>query len=389
MINYQKVKLSDVCQVESGGTPSSSNPSYWNGDINWATLVDVKNKYITSTKRKITAAGLKNSSAKLLPIRTVLFSSRATIGEVSITNIELATNQGFKNFICNEAKILPEYLYYVLKNEAENIEKSAPSTTFKEVSKTTLSNYKISLPPLDEQEKIVNKLDLAYVLREKRTLSNQLLDEYIKSIFLEMFGDPVTNPKKWPVKKLRDVCVKITDGTHHSPPIIKEGVPYVTAKHVRENKVDFFKNPTFISEKDHQGIYSRCAPTRGDVLYIKDGATTGVAAVNEYDFEFSMLSSLALLKPTLSTLNPYYLVSWLNNKDIKEILIRNMAGAAIKRFTLTKINEFEINMPPVELQNKYADKLIEIENLKQKMSVQAKELDNQFQALMQKSFLQN
>src|SRR5581483_11583276 len=110
MNKYSRVKLQEVCQIESGGTPSSTNPSFWDGDINWATLVDVKNKYINSTKRKITQSGLKNSSAKVLPIGTVLFSSRATIGEVSISTIELATNQGFKNFICDKNKILPEFL---------------------------------------------------------------------------------------------------------------------------------------------------------------------------------------------------------------------------------------------------------------------------------------
>src|SRR3989338_8346963 len=103
---WKKVKLGDVAEIESGGTPSSSKPEYWdNGDICWATLPDLKNKYIFDTQRKITALGLKNSSAKLLPIDSVIFSSRATIGEISITKVETSTNQGSKNFICDPKEI--------------------------------------------------------------------------------------------------------------------------------------------------------------------------------------------------------------------------------------------------------------------------------------------
>lgn len=135
-------KLGDITEILSGGTPSSDVPEYWDGDINWVTLVDSKQKYLLSTKRKITAAGLKNSSAKLLPINTVIFSSRATIGDVTIAKVETATNQGYKNFICDESKIKHEYLYYLLKYLAGDIADLAGGMTFKEISKATISNFK-------------------------------------------------------------------------------------------------------------------------------------------------------------------------------------------------------------------------------------------------------
>ena len=104
-LDFTKVKLGEVCTIESGGTPSSKIDQYWNdGDILWATLPDLKTKYIVNTVRKITEEGLQNSSAKLLPKNSVIFSSRATIGEVSIAKKEVSTNQGSKNFICNSEK---------------------------------------------------------------------------------------------------------------------------------------------------------------------------------------------------------------------------------------------------------------------------------------------
>jgi type I restriction enzyme S subunit len=200
-----------------------------------------------------------------------------------------------------------------------------------------------------------------------------------------MFGDPVKNEKGWEVKKLKDVCNKITDGTHFSPPNCKEGVPYITAKHLKKDYIDFHSNPTYISQKHHEEIFSRCTPVKSDVLYIKDGATTGIAAVNEYEFEFSMLSSLALIKPNKNNLNSYYLASYLNNDIVKQELIRSyMAGAAIKRFTLDKINKFEIVLPPIEMQNSFEQKWKALRNCV--TYVKNSKADNLFQTLIQKAF---
>lgn len=152
---WEMVKLGEIAEIQSGGTPDSNNPVYWDGDIYWATLVDTKNKYLNSTQRKITESGLKNSSAKLLPVNTVIFSSRATIGEVTIAKVPTATNQGYKNFICNEAKIKHEFLYEILRFFAVDISALAGGMTFKEISKTVISNFKIPLPPLNIQQEIV------------------------------------------------------------------------------------------------------------------------------------------------------------------------------------------------------------------------------------------
>ena len=149
------VKLEDIAEIQSGGTPDSTNPSYWDGGIYWATLADTKEKYLNSTQRTISEAGLKNSSAKLLPVNTVIFSSRATIGEVTITKVPVATNQGYKNFICDLQKVTPNFLYEVLKSCAGYIAAMAGGMTFKEISKTQIANFKIPLPPLNIQQEIV------------------------------------------------------------------------------------------------------------------------------------------------------------------------------------------------------------------------------------------
>lgn len=285
----------------------------------------------------------------------------------------------------------PKYFGYFFQSDyyRKNISHMSSGANINNLKREYFDRLQIPIPPMDVQKEIVHILDHAFLLTKKRLQSMKLIDEYINSVFIEMFGDPINNPMQWHVNKLSQVCVKITDGTHHSPPIIDHGVPYVTAKHIRDNQVDFFSNPTYISSDFHKKIYARCSPEKGDVLYIKDGATTGAAAINKFDFEFSMLSSLALLKPDKTKINPYYLTTWLNNKSVKNKLIVNMAGAAIKRFTLNKINDFKINTPPIEFQNKFAQIIVETEKIKLNMLDQSNLIETQFKALMQTYFSHN
>jgi type I restriction enzyme, S subunit len=185
---------------------------------------------------------------------------------------------------------------------------------------------------------------------------------------------------------LENSSEKITDGTHHSPPIQPTGIPYITAKHLKQYGLDFESDPWFISEEDHRKIFSRCDPHHGDVLYIKDGATTGLAALNHYTYEFSMLSSLALLRPKTGKLEAAYLCYWLNNPLVKREILGGMAGAAIQRLTLSKIKLVNIPIPPLSLQNEFACRLTAIEKLKAAHKASLSELDELFTSLQHRSF---
>jgi len=195
---YPLVKLGELADIQSGGTPKSDNPEYWNGDINWATLVDTKEKYLLDTQRKITQKGLENSSAKLLPINTVIFSSRATIGEVSIAKVVTATNQGYKNFICDAQKVNYEFLYEVLKKYSKEIEFLSSGTTFKEVSKSAIENFKIPLPPLDIQEQIVNE---CANVDDEVAKANEMIEKSHEELY-----EIITKTQQAVTSKLGDIC---------------------------------------------------------------------------------------------------------------------------------------------------------------------------------------
>lgn len=155
------VKLKDIAEVVSGATPSTSNPSFYDGDIYWITpkdLADNENrKYIDNCGRKITAEGYNSCSTVMIPSNNILISTRAPIGYIAINKVDCCTNQGFKSLICNK-KVVVDYLFYLLKSRMNEIELLGSGTTFKEVSKTSIENFEIDLPPIEEQEKIATIL---------------------------------------------------------------------------------------------------------------------------------------------------------------------------------------------------------------------------------------
>lgn len=224
---FQKVKLGDIANIESGGTPDSGNASYWvNGSINWATLPDLRDKYLLTTQRKITSLGLENSSAKLLPINTIIFSSRATIGEIAITKVVTSTNQGSKNIICDPKKANFEFMYYFLKNKAKAIEQLANGATYKEINKSNLSNIEILLPDLPTQIHIASIISAYDDLIKNNANRIKILEEMTQRLYAEWFVKfkfpgyekvEMVNglPSNWKCERI-DQVAKVIRGTSYS-----------------------------------------------------------------------------------------------------------------------------------------------------------------------------
>ncbi len=285
---------------------------------------------------------------------------------------------GVKALMVDSSIAETKFIYYYLKSL--RLHDAGYSRHFK-----YLKAKKIPLPKsIDDQIKIANLLSQVETLIAKREESINLLDELLKSTFLDMFGDPVLNGKGWEMNFMKDITKKITDGTHKSPPMSDTGYKYITAKHIKKNNIiDFDSNPTYIEKKYHDEIFSRCNPQLGDILYIKDGATTGIACINKINEEFSLLSSVALLKPN-KKINNYYLLYFLN--IAKKKLIENMAGGAIKRLTLKKIKLIKVPLPPKPLQDKFATIVQQVEESKKRYHESLNQLHQLFGSLSQRAF---
>jgi type I restriction enzyme S subunit len=206
-MKWRTATLEQIATITGGSTPSRSREGYWNGSIFWLTPTDLPMPgqgiaEVTDTASKITEEGLAAISAQLLPPGTVLFSSRATIGKLGISRVPLATNQGFANFIPKKV-VDAKYLAYCLLHFTNDITALAGSTTFKEVTKTALRRFRIPLPALSEQCRIVEILDQADALRRRRAEADNRVARILTALFYKMFGDPATNPKGWPTVQIR------------------------------------------------------------------------------------------------------------------------------------------------------------------------------------------
>lgn len=218
-------------------------------------------------------------------------------------------------------------------------------------------NFVIPLPPLSEQHRLVARIESLFAkLDAAREKVQSVLDSHEPrkaALLHDAFTGKLTAKwreeqgitfESWHSDTLKNLCEKITDGTHHSPPNAETGdYMYITAKNIKETGIEL-DNVTYVTTAVHKEIYSRCDVQKGDVLYIKDGATTGIATVNTLDEPFSLLSSVAVLRPHKDLLLSSYLKHLLNSAEQRSKMIRNMSGNAITRLTLSKIKATSIKV---------------------------------------------
>lgn len=171
---WNKYTINDLATVVGGGTPDTTVKSYWGGDIQWFTPSEIgKNKYVDFSKRTITRDGLDNSSAKLLPLHTILLSSRATVGECSIASNECTTNQGFQSLIAKQCNI--DFLYYLIQTKKKDLIRNACGSTFLEISANEIRKIKVAVPVQNEQEQIAKLLSL---IDERIATQNKIIERY-------------------------------------------------------------------------------------------------------------------------------------------------------------------------------------------------------------------
>ena len=385
MGKWEMVRLGDVCEIVSGTTPSTNKPELWGGNIKWITPAEITNDsyFIYDTERHITEkAGLKQ-----MPAGTVLLSSRAPIGKVAIAANPMCCNQGFKNLICSD-KIHNRYLYRYLKNQTANLNSLGRGSTFKEISKPIVEAVEIPLPPLAIQQKIADILDHANALIEKRRAQIEKLDLLVKSHFVEMFGDPVTNPMGWEVRKLAELSTLITKGSSPNWQGInyvddKNQVLFITSENVREGFLDLSKEKHL--ENRFNDIQTRSILQKNDVLINIVGASIGRAAVYDRDEKANINQAVALVRCT-DIVNIDYLCLYLNSPKALQMYGEMQVDAARANLSLKNIADLQIMFPPLALQNQFAAFLAQVEAQKAKLKKSLALLELNYKSLMQKCF---
>lgn len=383
--DWQRVKLNKIVKIVGGGTPSINNPSYWNGDIPWFTPSDITNyrsKYIFNSNRYITHAGLKHSSALLLPKGTILLCTRATIGEMSILAIEGATNQGFQNLV-SQNKVETDFLYYALMQNKNNIIAKAKGSTFLEISKNELGKIQISIPnDRNEQIAIANALSDA----DNLIVSLQKLIAKKKAIKQGAMQDLLTGKRRlpgfsgeWKTKKIKEIAHVCSEknAAHEKLNVL------TCSKHFGfVDSLSYFKNQVF--SKDTSGykvIYKNQIGYPAN--HIEEGA---IGLQNLY--EKALVSPIYIVFSVTDSVDSFFLHRLLKLDCYKNIFATETCSSVDRRGSLRwpAFSEVEVSLPDIVEQREVAKVLsdmdTEIEKLEKKLSEYQKIKQGMMQELL-------
>jgi type I restriction enzyme S subunit len=290
----------------------------------------------------------------------------------------------------NEKEILQDFLNLQMLFLNDHIYSLARGTAQKNLDVPAFKNIELSYPiPLPEQKRIVAILDEAFAAIDKakanaeQNLKNakELFESYLKEIF-ENKGD------SWEEKTLKEVCAKITDGTHQTPKYFDEGVIFLSSKNVTSGKIDW-DNVKYIDEKQHLEMHKRVAPKVGDILLAKNG-TTGVAAMVDRDLVFDIYVSLAHIR-VLDEVTPDFMLYFINSPIAKKQFNKRLKGSGVPNLHLEEIREVEISFPKSKKeQNKIVEKLNNFSNETKKLEsiyqTKINDLEELRKSVLQKAF---
>lgn len=381
---WEYKKLGEVCEVVTGTTPKTNIPEYWGKGHYWVTPAELNDTtvYIDKTERQITDEALSKTKLRLLPVGTVLLSSRAPIGKVAIANAEMYCNQGFKNCICSEA-IYNKYLFYFLRLKKDYLNSLGRGATFKEISKSIVESIKIPLPPLSTQLAIVSELDKINELIRLKKEQLKDFDNLAQSLFYEMFGDPMENEKGWEVKKLGDICADITDGDHMPPPKSEFGIPFITISDIdKDTRCLNFENTFYVPEDYYNNLKENRKPQKGDLLYTVTGSY-GIPVIVKTDKKFCFQRHIALLRPNKEILSTIFLCYWVLSDGVKFMADKVATGIAQKTVGLNSIRKFSCILPPLSLQRLFAQRIEQIEREKSEVQKSIQDLETLLASRMQ------
>lgn len=380
------VTLGEVCKVISGSTPKREKAEYWDGDIPWVTPKEISrlsSPYLWNSEEKITREGFNSCSTSMLPIGSVLLSSRAPIGLLAINKVPVCTNQGFKSLVPGN-EINAEYLYYVLKANVKALQARGNGATFKELAKPAVENFEVPLPPLDVQIRIAHLLGKVEGMAAQRKHHLQQLDDLLKSVFLEMFGDPVRNQKGWDKPELK-AFGKISTG--NTPPRNEpknydgDFIEWIKTDNITGDAVFVTPATEHLSEV---GARKARTVTNGALLVACiAGSVESIGRAALTDRMVSFNQQINTIQPGKGV-NALFLYGLFK---LSRAYIQSHATKGMKKI-LTKGDFEKITMikPPVEIQNQFAVIVEKVEGIKSRYQQSLTDLEALYGALSQQAF---
>ncbi|TMS45871.1 restriction endonuclease subunit S [Acinetobacter lwoffii] len=382
MSDWVTAKLKEVAKVVTGKTPQTSKSEYYGGNIPFVSPADLNEGILSETKTYLTSSGA--DQVYRVPKNTVLVSCIGNLGKLAITSKEVCFNQQINGLIFDEQKIFPKYGFYCAQTLKPQLEKASSSTTLPIVNKSRFSDLEIQYPPLAEQRRIASILDKADELRQKRQQAIEKLDQLLQATFIDMFGDPVLNNKKFPTKTLGELGGWSSGGTpsRTEPSYFKGEIPWYTSGEL--NAVYIEDSIERISELALDKSSAKLIPIGSllvgmyDTAAFKSSITTVPSACNQA-IAFGQLNS-----NLVNTLYIYYCIQ-LSKDSLKKM----QRGVRQKNLNLSMIKSISIPFPDIKLQNKFSEISTKLMIQRGTLEQSSDNLDSLFKSLQDQAFSGN
>ncbi len=380
---YKQVRLGDVCDTTSGGTPSRSVPSYFGGGIPWVKSGDLTDGDVWDVDETISREGLEGSSAKLLPKGTLLLAMYgATVGKLGILQMYAATNQAICGIRTPES-LEPKFLFYQLLARRPALVRMSVGGAQPNISQRLIRDLMISLPPLSEQRRIVDLLSRAENIVRMRREAEQKAKEIIPALFLDMFGDPVTNPKGWAVRTISDVVVAVEYGTSTKAGEGTVGVPMIRMGNVDVQGRLKLHDLKYVELEEVDRRKYRLQP--GDILFNRTNSKelVGKTGIWRSDRDAVAASYFIRVRVNETVLAPDYLWAFMNTPHMKKTLF-GMARGAIGQSNINsqELRSIPLAVPSLALQRTFSARVCECLELEQYQEVAIGGSESVFQSLL-------
>jgi type I restriction enzyme S subunit len=381
------VSLGEVCTFVGGGTPSRKRPDYFQGGLPWATVKDFKSILIGNTEEHISETAIADSATNVVEPGTVLLVSRVGLGKVAIAGCRLAINQDIKAIFPTEG-IEPEYLFWFLLSKSEDIQRMGAGATVKGVTLNDIKSIKMPVPSMLEQRRIIDLLSRAEGIVRLRREAEKKADELIHALFLDMFGDPATNPKGWPARRVADFVAKFEGGKNllagsgggSTYRILK--VSAVTGGVYKESE----SKPAPVGHHPPSSHFVRA----GDLLFSRANTVelVGATAIVDRTDGRTLLPDKLWRFVWAEPVNSTYMRALFQSAHVRRELGKLSSGtsASMRNISQSKLFSFSLPIAPYEMQRRFSDRAAAALSIQSQQSTGTAKAKATFDSLLARTF---
>lgn len=386
-MSWPLVPLGDLCALEIGKTPSRAETDFWRDGIHpWLSIADMnQGRDLQITKERVTDLGVKSANMRLVPPGTLLLSYKLSIGKVGFARVPMYTNEAIAALseLSNDA--YPNYVYWTLQHIdlLQGADRAAMGAT---LNKAKLKQVLIPLPPLPEQRRIAAILDKADALRAKRRAAIDKLDQLLKSVFLDMFGDPLTNPYGFDVCTLEEISDKsdrINYGVVQPGGEFSNGIPLVRVGDIEGGRLDASSIKHI--DPEIESAYTRSRLRGNELLISCVGSIGTVAIVPDSAIGFNIARAITRI-PLKHPESRAFVKACLQTVATQSYFMEKTRTVSQPTLNVEFVKQTPVLSPPTELQQRFSSIASALELQKRQMQVSATQLDTLFASLQHRAF---